>query len=332
MTLTRSFLFTAVCALPFSVAACGSDDKTGGNTDPDGGQVTPEGTHYQYVVDQALVPVDDTTETSYGLDLGTDKSSTALDGSPDNELAQAFSLLATFKFPIQETITQSVDRGSILLLADLQTTDFTNASAAGLSVKIGATPTPPACDSATDTTCRHHLDGNGKFTIATNSPADSSVTGKIAGGTFTGGPGNLTLQIALGTTNPITLNLSSARVKATQISATEMTAIIGGAVLETDFYNNLIPAIADQVAPILARDCSHSTSTEKCGCDTGSTGLLVVTLFDKSPADCAITANELGKTSPIGSTLQPDVCSTASCTTPDALSIGVKVHAVKASF
>lgn len=331
MKLTRSCLFVAVCTIPLATAACGSDDKKTGDTDVDGGQVTPEGTHYQYVVDQALVPANDTQELSYGLDLGTSTSSTTLDGSVDNQLAQAFTLLTSFNFPIQATITEAVDKGSILLLADLQTTDFSNASAAGLSVKIGATPQPHACDSDTDTICRHHLDGNGMFTIAASSPANAIVTGKIAGGTFTGGPGNLTLQIALGSTNPITLNLVNARVKATEISATEMTAIIGGAVLETEFNANVLPGIAAQIAPILQRDCTNTTPPT-CGCASGSTGELVITLLDKGPVDCAITPNELGKTSIVGTVLQPDVCSTASCTAPDALSIGVKVHAVKATF
>ena len=328
MILTRSFLFAAACALPLSIAACSSNDKK--TADVDAGQVAPEGTHYQYVVDQALVPVNPNQELSYGLDLGSSTSSKP-DGSVDNQLAPVFTLLSGYNFPIQPTITQAVDRGSILLLADLQTTDLATAAAAGLSVKIGENPQPAACSSATDTTCRHHLDGSGRFSVAASSPANTIVTRTIAGGTFTGGPGNLTLQIALGSTNPITLNLVNARVKASQISATEMTAIIGGAVLETEFNTSVIPALAALIAPILQRDCADLTSPPTCGCASGTTGALLISILDTTH-DCAISPAELGPSSIVGNALQPDVCSTASCSAADALSIGIKVHAVKATF
>src|SRR5947209_13290912 len=40
--------------------------------------------------------------------------------------------------------------GSISLLVDVQTTDFTNAAAAGVSVYLGDNPSPPACSSSTE--------------------------------------------------------------------------------------------------------------------------------------------------------------------------------------
>jgi len=328
MTLVRSLFLVAACSLPLSIIACGSDDK--GTTTPDATVVTPEGTHYQYVVSKLEVPVTAKQETDFGLDLGGDRSS-APDGTVDNKLATLLQLLVDVgKLPLQDTVNESVNQGSIILLADLQTTSFTAAGAAGLSVKFGANPQPPACSSATDTTCGHHLDGNGSFSIASSSPASSSVAGSIVGGTLSAGPGNLSVQIALGTTAPITLNLVNARVKATAISETGMTAVIGGELLETELQTNVFPAVTTQIAAIVTRDCT-TTTVPDCGC-TG-TGATLIGFLDKKPADCVISLDEVANGA-FAAFLLPDVCSRASCAAnmTDALSLGVKVTAVKATF
>jgi hypothetical protein len=328
MTRPRSFFLAAACTLPFSLIACGSDDK--GTAPPDTSMLPPEGTHYQYVVSKLEVPVTTKQQTDFGLDLGGTRSSTP-DGTIDNGLETLLQVLVGVgKFPLQDTVNDSVNQGAILLLADLQTTSFMNAAAAGLSVKFGADPQPPACTDATDTACGHHLQGNGSFSIAASSPTSSTVSGAIAGGTLTAGPGNLSIQIALGTTAPITLNLVNARVKATEISETGMTAVIGGELLETELQANVFPAVTTQIAAVVARDCT-TTTVPDCGC-TG-TGAQLIGLLDLNPKDCVIGLDEVAK-GPFAGLLLPDVCSKASCgaNMTDALSLGVKVTAVKATF
>src|SRR5262249_34820781 len=123
MASKHSLLVAAVCALPLSMAACGSSDS--GNT-----TITPEGTHYGYVVSKASVPTPTADVNAFGLDLGS-KTSVKPDGIVDNALGQVFSSLTMLKFDIQGTITAAVDQGNILLLLDFQTKDFTNASASG---------------------------------------------------------------------------------------------------------------------------------------------------------------------------------------------------------
>jgi hypothetical protein len=331
MLSNRSFVVAAVLSLAVPLAACGGGDSTGDDDDQ------PAGTHYGYVVSKAYVPTSKATAREWGLDLGAAKSGTP-DGTIDNILGEAFGTLASQGFDIQGTITTAIDHGTIMLLVDFQTTDFATAAGAGFSVKLGGGSTPPACADTADTTCRHHLDGNATFTVSATSPANALVSGAIASGTFNGGPGDLSLQIAIGSTNPIQVNLKNARAKATGISATGMTATIGGALTVTDLNTQVIPAIQGTLAGILQTDCgdvAQRDPTMACTCKSASTGI-ILGLFDGdivgSAKDCVITVDEILQSNFIKAVLAPDVCSTATCAAPDALSLGIKVDAVKATI
>jgi hypothetical protein len=304
----------------------------GGGSD---GPIVPEGPHHTFVASQIQVPTGPTQAREFGLDLGGTKT-TKPDGMVDNQLGMVLGTLQGQKLDVQGTITKSVDQGGIILLIDFQTKDYTASSAAGLSVKLGdqATAMPKPCSSPTDTVCRHHLDGTGVFTIAQGSPQDALVAGKIVGGTFNGGPGDLALQIAIGG-SPITLNLHSARSKASGMSDNGMdTVILAGAVLKTDLDMQVIPNIAAMLGPLITKDCNMPQASD-CGCTAGSTGANIITLFDTNPKDCMVTVMELQTNTFIQNLLAPDVCATkdSDCTTgPNALSLGIQVKAVKASF
>src|SRR5262249_39708956 len=155
------------------------------------------------------------------LDLNGDKS-------PDNQLGMVLGTLAGQGFDVQGAIKGAVDQGDIILLLDLQTKSYSSTGAAGLAIKLGdkATAMPAPCTGATDTTCRHRLDGTGKFTFASGSPDDVAVAGKVVGGTFNGGPGNFSLQIALGGTQAIQLDLIGARAKASGMSDNGIESVV----------------------------------------------------------------------------------------------------------
>ena len=326
MSSKHSLFVAAICALPLSIAACGSSDSENQN-------IVPTGMHYGYVVSKAQIPTMPNDVTAFALDLGS-KTSSKPDGLPDNALGAVFSALTMLKFDIQGTITTAVDQGNILLLVDFQTKDFTNADASGLTVKLGANAMPTPCNGSADTTCRHHLDGTGTFTIATDSPMDDGVAGKIAGGTFTTGTkaGELTLQIAVGSTTPIKLALLHARATATSISAAGMTAVLGGVVTKTELTTQVGPPLLTSVKAVFDRDCPTPRSPPDCNCGMGSTGALVGSVVDVSPKDCTLTIDELFGNPVVAPMLTPDSCSMDSCTTADSLSIGIKVQAVKATF
>jgi hypothetical protein len=322
----RPFLLAAAL-MPMSLVACGGDDG--------GGNVTPEGTHYHYVANQVFVPTSNTQARDYGLDLNGD-------GTNDNQLGMVLSTLAGMGFDIQATIDTAVAEGSIILLADFQTKDFTNTTAAGIQVFLGDMEMPAACNTGemynemTKTGCKHHLDGAGSFAIAANSPSNAALGGKIVNGTFTGGPGDLSLQIALGGTDAIKLDLIGARAKASGITDTQIGSgatggvIFGGAVTKEDIDTKVIPAIQAQLVPIISRDCTGQdpNSTPPCMCMADSTGKTILGLFDTAPKDCAVTVEEIKNNSLIVSLLAPDVTINGKM----ALSLGIKATAVKATY
>jgi hypothetical protein len=321
---SKHLLFVAAaCAFSLSLAACGGSSG-GGDTPPP----IPEGAHYGYVVSGVTVPKTDDEKKQISLDLGGTNSSKQ-DGVIDNKLGNLIELLAGF-VDLQTPIDQAVARGAILLLVDFQTEDLANSSAAGFGVKIGATATPLPCTDMTDTTCGHHLDGHGMFTVDDTASTDGVVAGKIVGGAFSGGPGDVTVQLSLGGATPITLSLQRARVQATISPTGIMNATIGGLLTPSEIASELIPVIQPLANGLLTSSCTpNPTQGQACICTGGAAMLLISADRD---FDCQLTTDEILMYMPVQQALAPDVCTTSSCTTPDGVSIGVQVQAVKAAF
>jgi hypothetical protein len=298
-------------ALPLVAVACSDGDPQ------------PEGPHHQYVVSQASVPASNPQATEYGLDLNGDKV-------VDNQLGSVLAALVTQGFNVQAAIDLAVSEGDIILLLDLQTKSYSSSGGAGLQVFLGdkTTAMPAPCSSTTDLTCRHHLDGTGTFGISTSSPDNAAVVGKIVGGTFNGGPGDISLKIALGSPEGVQLDLIGARAKAAGMSDTGIDSVIlAGALTQDDLNTKVIPAIYMQLVPIVADDCPGTTPPD-CGCVANSTGRTILNLFDNSPKDCKLVVEEIQSNTLIKSLLAPDVTIDGKM----ALSLGIKVKAVKASI
>ncbi len=318
-------LYLAAAVLP-SIVACGGDD----------GVIIPEGDHYHYVANNVLVPTSNTQSREFGLDLNGDKT-------VDNQLGMVLSTLNGMGLDIQSTIDAAVAEGSIVLLVDFQTKDFAATTAAGIQVFLGDSDmiTPAACNASemynpdTKMGCRHHLDGNGMFVIDAQSPSNAALGGKIVGGTFTGGPGDLSLQIALGGTMAIQLDLIGARVKASSISeamigsGTSGGIVVGGAITKSDIDTKVSPAIQSQLNPIVMRDCDDlSNPAGGCGCANDTTGKTLLGLFDSNPKDCSISVEEIATNQLVVSLLSPDVTIDGKM----ALSLGIKATATKATY
>ncbi len=306
MASLRHTLFS-LAILPASLVqfgACGGGDD---GTEP------PSGPHTGYVVDSVSVPDD----KPFDLDGN---------GVKDNALGQVLGILSGQGFDVQGSLDEAVAQGTIILLYDLQTPDFTTAAGAGLSIRLGDNPTPAACTDAADLVCGNHLEGGASFDIAAASPSDAGVDGKIAGGVFNGGPGNFTLQIALAGSDPISLDLIGARAKATGITANGIgEVLLGGAISEQQLNDEVLPAIHAQLGPIIAEDCDVAAGPPDCGCvDTGAT---IIDFFDDD-GDCGVTLDEIKNNGLIQSVLSPDVTIDG----VDALSLTVRTTAVSASF
>jgi hypothetical protein len=312
-----------------SMFACTGDDE--------GGNVVPEGDHHHYIVNSLLVPSTSTQANEFGLDLDGKGS------KHDNALGGVLSTLKGLGFEVQPTIDAAVAEGSIILLADFQTKDFAKTSKAGVQVFLGDSSmvTPAACNAsemynpATKTGCgRHLVPGMGNFAISASSPTNAALGGPIAGGTFSGGPGNLALQIALGGTEAIELNLIGARAKGSMLTADGLgSMILAGAMSKTDIDTKVIPAIHKQLLPIIAEDCPTPT-VAGCGCASDSTGKTILGFLDTKKADgsagqdCTVTEDEIATNPTVSSFLSPDV----EIDGVKALSLGIKATAVKANF
>ena len=314
--------------LSLGLLACGGgDDDDGGDG---GGTVDPNGTNHTYVVSGVDLPTNASEAMALGLDI---------DGKPndgvDNQLGSVLGSIGALapSLNLQMSIDEQVNNGSLTLLVNLKATDLASAGGVGMWVYLATDQiTPAPCTNPDDaTTCRKHLAGTGMFTVDSTGPTDAKLVGTIMGGTFTGGPGTVTLQISLAGGAPIALPLQKARAEIKGISATGFGtgSKIGGAVTQTDINTTVIPAIGETVRTSFADSCMVGGTPPSCGCMSGSTGATLKNLFDKTPNDCMITDAEV--MSVVSGFLTPDIDLDGDGTN-DALSLGLGVTAVAGTF
>jgi hypothetical protein len=328
MLLTPRLLLLALAA-PLALVACG------GGGDDDEEIIIPEGTHHGYVVSKVSVvpaPPAQANDVGYGLDLGS-KTSSMLDGRIDNNLGLALTFLSGLNaaLDVEATLTTAVNEGDVILLADVQTKDFVNSNA-GFGLKFGTSPNPAPCNNDM-TMCGLHLKGGASFQVAQNSPNNALLGGKLSNGAFDGGPGALTLQITIGSTTPILLPLVRARVKVTSASETSVKALIGGMITAADLKTHVGGALELSVAALLAGACTALDSPPGCGCvDLAETLMMLLDGDNGTTRDCRVSADEIIAFPGTATYLSPDSCSMATCSAADAISVGLNIEAVAATF
>ncbi len=300
MLVPRSLLLPLVSAL--TVAGCDFD-------------IPPAHT---YVVSRVSIPTTQAQAEAFGLDLDGD-------GTVDNQLGAALAALPGVD--VQAAVSGAVDRGSIILLLNLQTASFSSTGDARAEVKLGdpATAMPSACAGPDDTICRRHLAGGGTFQIKAGSPAHAALTGRIDGGTFQGGPGEVSFEISLGGVVNVPIHLIGARTRATGLGEARIDrAVIAGGLTMERLDRDVIPAIRDWLGHLVRVSCPGTTLPD-CGCAPGpSTSRALLFLLDYAPKDCIITSDEIKGRSPLG----PDVTIDGQA----CLSAGLQIEAVSATF
>jgi hypothetical protein len=329
MLSTRRLLLLAFAA-PLSFAACGGDDG-------DDDTVIPEGTHHGYVVSKvSAIPAAPNmpSDPGFGLDLGS-RTSSQPDGRIDNNLGFALTILSGLNeaLNVQATLDTAVNEGSVILLADVQTKDFVNSNA-GFTLKFGSNPNPMACN--TDrTTCGLHLKGGASFQVASNSPNNALLGGKLMNGAFDGGPGELSLQITIGNTTPILLPLVHARVRVTSVSETSLKALIGGLITIADLRVHVGEALALSVATLVQDGCTELDPANPPNCGCSGLAKTVMDLIDGDTGtakDCKISGEEILANPATATYTSADSCSMATCSAADAVSVGLNIEAVAATF
>lgn len=361
-----------VFAMTMSLSLVACDGGDGGGDDDDCGDyedpstcVDPTGIDTQYVADSIIMPTSPNEAQQLGLDLDGDEQ-----GRPDNALGQILSVLASQgDLDLQASIDEQVADGGLLLLFNLRATGLTTASGVGSWVFLGDNPSPEPCtDPDNIATCGQHLDGNGSFDIAAESPRDAVLAGNLIVGMFKGGPGKITLELSLGDVDPISLSMIGARmeVKVNETDHTLLDGKLGGAITQDELDNNVLPAIVSVMEDSIGPDCMGSPSDCDCSaesclqadgtpadcttsqpdcCVEGSTGETIIDLFDNcsddsTTCDCAVTLQELRENDLISSLLSPDVdlldadgnFNPRTDGVKDALSLGIGFSAVEANF
>ena len=261
----------------------------------------PAGTDHTYVISELKVPTSANEATQLGLDIDGN-------GQPDNALGGLLAALAgQADLDLNGTVNDQVVSGGIVLLANLKATALTEATGVGLHVYLGdadsATPTPcPSPDSMPED-CGLHLLGDGMFDVSMDYGA--KVVGNVVGGSFTGGPGNITIELALAEGASVPINLIGARATSGVTESGLTAGKIGGALRDSDVQDELIPAVADLIASLL--ESSNCTGNPDECCPADSTGEQVLSFFDDN-GDCEVTAEELAANSLISSTIgNPDL-------------------------
>lgn len=364
MRLVKNYLppfILAVC-----VAACGGGDGggTGGADATMQPPVDPNGTFTQYVMDQLLMPTTSNEAKMYGLNLDGDETN-----RPDNALGQILSTLGSMgDINLQMTVDTQIADGSINNLIGMKAINLTNATGVGAWVFLGDSGkiTPMPCKDRDDMKCAQHLDGNGTFIFDGASPMDAKITGAIVGGRFTGGPGEVTIEVSLVSGSSLKLKLIGARMEIEQVSDTTLiSGKLGGAITKDDLDNSVLPTLVTLMKDTIDGDCSgmakmctgerpnlKGENCRPCGCTEGATGITLLNLFDELPeatkGDCKVTLEELKQNSLISSLLAPDV-DLLDCPKPDsklsecnfnprtdmvkdALSLGIGFRGAKGAF
>jgi hypothetical protein len=323
----RLLAVLAVALAPL-VTACGevnSDTPDALVTPADASlDAAPELAHHRYVIDRVLVPR--TSDTAVRLDLDAD-------GDTENQLAKVFDVFIMqagrdLDFLRQGAVDRGIDRGQVILLADVEALDLTTSATAHLQTLEGEAPSPAPC--AGDT-CRRHLAGGATFTISPASPASSRVDGALVDRRLVGSGGALVLKIPTSPTRTVTFNLSAARVELGVVAETGIQAgIVGGGLRVADFLTEAIPVVEESIRADIAASCR--SSAPPCDCTTGSVGASWISLFDTTPSDCRVTESELRNNSLLKALLAPDLDVAPVDGTAESLSVAFGITAVPASW
>ena len=303
------------------LSACATDPSSDGMDPDDPGQdPLPVLPYRHYVIDNLTLPSSTTEASQMGLDLDAD-------GDTDNKLGNVITTLAMLGVDAKATVSRSIDRGETIMLARIGTTSFQNAPVATFQSYAGVDPSIPPCSSATDTACRKHLQGTSSFTAAAD-PAGKALRGKFEAGTFYATGGELVVRIALLGSAPIDLVLMGSKAELTMTTDSVIGQVkLAGAVSREQIDDKVIPAVHQNLMASVAGDCTTLTVPD-CGCPTGSDGKSAIGMFDKAPADCTISLDEVRDSSLVQALLAPDVNIDGTM----ALSLGVSATAVMALF
>ncbi|HEY0255511.1 MAG TPA: hypothetical protein VGC41_28475, partial [Kofleriaceae bacterium] len=212
------------------------------------------------------------------------------------------------------------------------------AAGASIRVQVGSDPMPAACQVNETVTCavqgcagcgRHLSPVGGAFQLP-DSHFDDAALGTIEAGAFTtANPGFFNVQIPIGNTTAVEIPLLFGHASFMSGSPDAIAALrVGGMILDSNVETVFIPALAAQFQTLVVRDCTDATHPPDCGCLLNSAGKNVIGLFDKTPADCKVTIDEVKNNGLLQTLFTPDV----TIGDVSGVSYGVQMTVEHASF
>ncbi len=279
-----------------------------------------EGPHYQYVMSDLRIPINNVSARETGLDLNGDKAI-------DNQLGMVFGTLANMGLGVGGTAREAMLRGGLTVLADLQTIDLEESDLSGLTTYLGRDPSPTPClDPARLETCGQQFLGHGHFSIEPDSSSDLGQA-PLHQGVFLAGMRVLPIEIALDINAPLRLDLREARVRFTSMSQAGFTGVIGGLITADDVNRVIIPQAAREMQRIVGSECGQASGIPPCGCIDNARAEVLQHYFDDNN-DCEVSLDEVATSSLVQSLLTPDVTTNK----VQGLSFGVGVEFRPATF
>ncbi len=270
------------------------------------GELTPEGSHHDYVISSVRFPVNATEASTFAI-------APEAGGSAQN----AFGAAIAGAIPLQATTNLAITQGEALILLDLQARSFGEAAAAGVEVDLGGFPDPAACLGPDE--CGRHLAGNATFKV--EKTADQ-VFGSVQKGTFLSLTGPFSIQLSLDGMRAFEVPVLAGRVQLGSISDSRIgTGIIAGAIDRGFLSSTFIDELTSGTTFVLARDCSA------CSCEAGSPGSALLVAFDTNH-DCFVQRTEIMSAGSVQAMLRADL----NVDGAPAVSFGMGIAGVSASF
>ncbi|MFN8623763.1 MAG: hypothetical protein U0869_23730 [Chloroflexota bacterium] len=278
------------------------------------GAATPP--HVHAVEKTLTLPTSNTEAAALALDLDHDAGR-----NPDNQLGKVLAAFAAQGVDLVGLQASAITSGTMVSLHAIAADSLVNDRTAAWRVFVGKPKASP------------HLDGTDRLAVSPTGLRGTWLPGRIKNRRFTGGPGTIPLQIAIGTNGaPITLRLTMARIRARCTASGCTDGIVAGVLSKAQVDAVLVPGFADRFNAIVQASCPDPGDP----CDATAQSLL--SLFDNAPQDHTISVTEIAESPLVSSILKPDLDlflangKRGKDGVKESLSVGAGFTTVKATF
>lgn len=311
MKIKKVLMLHTGVVLALTLTACGNA-PTAMPTIPPPVEPANADVNYHFVTNKLLVPTTHDQSQTWALDVDQDPQQ-----SPDNLIGGMLATLVSVSpgLEVQATLDETINTGQVVMLDMLTTNDLQNDPTAQWTLFRGM-----------NTESTPKFDGSDTFTINPDPTRDSSISGSITNGHFTGGPATARIQMAfMGVL--LEVELIGVRIEA-DVNANGCTdGKLGGGLTGENFRSVFLPALADGLNLAITANA-------------GSTFIQTLLAALDGDENGTITQDELGGNILLNAATSPDLdlldasgqFNPGQDDVKDSLSMGLGFTCVSASF